>query len=97
MSDERDLDEWASAVMSGYDGVAEAYDADRDPEHEATLVESLAADLPEDARVLDAGCGGGRCWRRSPTSATPSASTSRTNSWRWPASGRPQRRSPAAT
>ncbi|WP_436909285.1 class I SAM-dependent methyltransferase [Halosimplex marinum] len=60
MSDERDLDEWASAVMSGYDGVAAAYDDDRDPAHEAALVESLAADLPGDARVLDAGCGGGR-------------------------------------
>ncbi|ELZ22796.1 ubiquinone/menaquinone biosynthesis methyltransferase UbiE [Halosimplex carlsbadense 2-9-1] len=59
-SEPRDLDEWASAVMSGYDGVAEAYDDDRDPAHEATLVESLAADLPDGARVLDAGCGGGR-------------------------------------
>mgnify|MGYP000639708069 CR=1 FL=1 len=56
----RDLDAWAGAVMAGYDGVAEAYDADRDPAHEATLVESLAADLPDGARVLDAGCGGGR-------------------------------------
>lgn len=60
MSDDRDLDEWASAVMAGYDGVAEAYDDDRDPAHERALVESLAADLPEGARVLDAGCGGGR-------------------------------------
>ncbi|WP_135364099.1 class I SAM-dependent methyltransferase [Halosimplex halophilum] len=59
-SESRDLDEWASAVMAGYDGVAEAYDDDRDPAHETALVEALGADLPADARVLDAGCGGGR-------------------------------------
>jgi len=59
-SEPRDLDEWASTVMSGYDGVAEAYDDDRDPTHEAALVESLAAALRDGARVLDAGCGGGR-------------------------------------
>jgi len=59
-SEPRDLDEWASAVMAGYDGVAEAYDDGRDPTHEATLVESLAAALTDGARVLDAGCGGGR-------------------------------------
>jgi len=56
----RDHDSWAQAVMSGYDDVAEAYDADRTPAEDATLVESIAADLPSDARVLDAGCGGGR-------------------------------------
>lgn len=57
---DRDLDDWASDVMAGYDGVAEAYDADRAPADEVPFVESLAADLPAGARVLDAGCGGGR-------------------------------------
>ncbi|WP_459192582.1 class I SAM-dependent methyltransferase [Halosimplex sp. J119] len=56
----RDCDEWARAVMDGYDGVAEAYDADRDGADEVPFVESLVADLPEGARILDAGCGGGR-------------------------------------
>jgi SAM-dependent methyltransferase len=60
MSDGRDLDEWASEVMAGYDDLADAYDADRSPAAELPLVEDLAADLPGDARVLDAGCGGGR-------------------------------------
>ncbi|WP_436930280.1 class I SAM-dependent methyltransferase [Halosimplex halobium] len=60
MSDERNLDEWSSEVMAGYDDLADAYDADRSPAAELPLVEGLAADLPADARVLDAGCGGGR-------------------------------------
>ncbi|WP_436928095.1 class I SAM-dependent methyltransferase [Halosimplex amylolyticum] len=58
--DARDHDEWARAVMQGYDGVADAYDADREPAAELPFVESIAADLPDGARVLDAGCGGGR-------------------------------------
>lgn len=58
--DARDHDEWARVVMQGYDGVAEAYDADRDGAEEVPFVESVVADLPEGARVLDAGCGGGR-------------------------------------
>jgi len=56
----RDHESWARAVMSGYDDVAEAYDADRRPDEDTSFVESIAVDLPEDGRVLDAGCGGGR-------------------------------------
>ena len=60
IEDDRDLDEWAGAVMSGYDGVADAYDDDRTPDEDVRFVQSLAEALPASARVLDAGCGGGR-------------------------------------
>lgn len=56
----RDHESWARAVMSGYDDVAEAYDSDRRPDEDTPFVESIAADLPEDGRFLNAGCGGGR-------------------------------------
>ena len=56
----RDHAEWVRSVMSGYDDVATAYDENRDPEAEVPFVESLAGELSEGARVLDAGCGGGR-------------------------------------
>ncbi len=46
--------------MTGYDGVAEAYDADRRTADEVPFVESVVDGLASDARVLDAGCGGGR-------------------------------------
>lgn len=59
-ADERDHAEWAREVSEGYDDVAEAYDAGRSPSEDVPFVESLAADLPAGARVLDAGCGGGR-------------------------------------
>jgi len=58
--DGRDLTDWAGAVMAGYDGVAEAYDEDRVPDEDVQFVDSLAEALPASARVLDAGCGGGR-------------------------------------
>lgn len=57
---DRDLTDWVSTVMSGYDGVAEAYDDDRIPDEDVQFVEALADGLPASARVLDAGCGGGR-------------------------------------
>lgn len=57
---ERDHSEWARTVMAGYDDVAAAYDEDRRPGEDVSFVEALADDLPEGARVLDAGCGGGR-------------------------------------
>lgn len=59
-ADDRDHDDWARAVMEGYDEVARAYDEWRDSTGEAELVEALAADLSPGARVLDAGCGAGR-------------------------------------
>lgn len=58
--DERDHAHWARAVMDGYDVLAEDYDADRDPSADLPHVAALAADLPDGARVLDAGCGAGR-------------------------------------
>lgn len=54
------LDDWARAVRDGYDDVAEAYDEDRNTAEEEPFVEALAADLDPGARLLDAGCGGGR-------------------------------------
>lgn len=57
---DRDYDAWARAVMDGYEGVAEAYDARRDPGEELALVDDLVAECPPGARVLDAGCGAGR-------------------------------------
>lgn len=47
-------------VRDGYDAIAETYLSNRDcGDRERELVESLAADLPSDSRVLDAGCGAG--------------------------------------
>lgn len=60
MTDDRDYEDWARAVMTGYDDVAERYDEERDPAAEVPFVESLAAELDSGARILDAGCGGGR-------------------------------------
>lgn len=59
-NDDRDHSEWARTVMTGYDDVAATYDESRGPGVDAGFVESLADDLSDDARVLDAGCGGGR-------------------------------------
>jgi len=56
----RDHADWAREVMAGYDDVADAYDEARSPAEEVPFVESLVADLSPGARVLDAGCGGGR-------------------------------------
>ncbi|WP_135820660.1 class I SAM-dependent methyltransferase [Halostella litorea] len=49
------------AVREGYDELAEAYAAQRSEDETlgTSLVEDLLADLPPDARLLDAGCGGG--------------------------------------
>jgi len=47
-------------VMEGYDGLADAYADQRDAgTDDPDLLARLLADLPEDARVLDAGCGAG--------------------------------------
>lgn len=49
------------AVREGYDDLADAYLAQRDEGgRERELAAGFAADLPDGARVLDAGCGGGR-------------------------------------
>ena len=49
------------AVREGYDELAETYAARRSDDETlgVSLVEDLLADLPPDARLLDAGCGGG--------------------------------------
>jgi SAM-dependent methyltransferase len=57
---DRDHAEWAREVMTGYDDVADTYDAERDAAAEVGFVESLADALDSDDRVLDAGCGGGK-------------------------------------
>ncbi|AEM56552.1 ubiquinone/menaquinone biosynthesis methyltransferase UbiE [Haloarcula hispanica N601] len=52
--DQRDV------VREGYDEIASTYAEKRDGNgRERTLVESLAAALPDGSRVLDAGCGAG--------------------------------------
>jgi ubiquinone/menaquinone biosynthesis C-methylase UbiE len=49
------------AVRRGYDELAEQYDGWRDRDGRGLdLVADLVASLPADARLLDAGCGGGR-------------------------------------
>jgi len=48
------------AVQSGYDGLADAYAAQRDDGDDSPdLLAELFDSLPADARVLDAGCGAG--------------------------------------
>ena len=49
------------AVREGYDALAETYTAERSDDETlgVSLVENLLDDLPPDARLLDAGCGGG--------------------------------------
>ncbi|WP_121821355.1 class I SAM-dependent methyltransferase [Halostella salina] len=49
------------AVREGYDELAETYAAERSDDETlgTSLVEDLLADLPTEARLLDAGCGGG--------------------------------------
>ncbi|MEE6211426.1 class I SAM-dependent methyltransferase [Salarchaeum sp. III] len=55
--DARDL---RRRVMDGYDGLADAYADQRDAsDDDPDLLARLLADLPEGARVLDAGCGAG--------------------------------------
>lgn len=50
------------AIRDAYDEIAEAHDAERRsaPAPEQEFVADMAADLPDDAHVLDAGCGSGR-------------------------------------
>lgn len=49
-----------NVVRRGYDGLADTYAAERDPERrEGELLERLYDRLPAPARVLDAGCGQG--------------------------------------
>lgn len=53
-------DDHLLTVRDGYDDVADAYAEHRSQEGAGTdLVRSFAGDLPDGARVLDAGCGGG--------------------------------------
>ena len=47
-------------VRRGYDEVAETYAADREEDgREREILARFVGDLPDSARVLDAGCGGG--------------------------------------
>jgi ubiquinone/menaquinone biosynthesis C-methylase UbiE len=49
-----------NAIRRAWDEVAETYARNRDPTgSDAALLEDLRAELPEDARVLDVGCGDG--------------------------------------
>ncbi|GAA0654302.1 class I SAM-dependent methyltransferase [Salarchaeum japonicum] len=53
-------DDLRRRVMDGYDGLADAYAAQRDAgADDPDLLARLLSDLPEGARVLDAGCGAG--------------------------------------
>lgn len=54
------MDDQRSTVRSGYDGMADEYDADRtgDPGDNEALV-ALRESLPERPRLLDLGCGAG--------------------------------------
>ncbi|QKY19096.1 class I SAM-dependent methyltransferase [Halolamina sp. CBA1230] len=54
------MDEQRSTVRTGYDGMADEYDADRtgDPADNEGLVD-LRESLPADPRLLDLGCGAG--------------------------------------
>lgn len=49
------------AIRDAYDEIAVAHDAEREaaPAPEQSLVEDMAGKLPDDAHVLDAGCGSG--------------------------------------
>jgi len=47
------------AVRRAYDELAEGYASERSPDANAARLDRLLAPLPSDARVLDAGCGGG--------------------------------------
>lgn len=48
------------AVKAGYDGLADAYAAQRESGNDAPdLLAAMLDSLPENARVLDAGCGAG--------------------------------------
>lgn len=58
--DPRDHAEWAREVMDGYEAVAAAYDANRDPTAERAHLAAFTAQIDAGERVLDAGCGGGR-------------------------------------
>jgi SAM-dependent methyltransferase len=54
------VDEKKAIVRDGYDAVSAAYTAAREPsEHELSFLRDLIGRLPEHARVLDVGCGGG--------------------------------------
>lgn len=58
--DSDDSTAFRAAVRDGYDRLAAEYDAVRDDSEPPTvLVDALAA-VPEEGRLLDAGCGGGR-------------------------------------
>ncbi len=49
-----------NVVRRGYDGLAETYATERDPDdREGELLEGLLERLPESGRLLDVGCGQG--------------------------------------
>jgi len=56
-----DATERSRAIAAGYDRIARTYDAERgDPSAERDLLRAALDPLPEDARVVDLGCGAGK-------------------------------------